>query len=268
MAWVQIGGPAQAVFAGAFGLFATNLYSADIFRYSGRPNEWTKVGGPGAAFAVGSRLWGLTPNRQAVMQFDGTGWVQIGGPAQTLYGGICGLYATSPDTGDIWKYNGRANDWRKVGGPGATFAVGNRLWGLTPNKQAVMEWNGHEWTQIGGPANNLYGGAFGLLATNPSTGDIWKYNGRPNDWTKAGGPGADFAGAHTIFGLTPDRSAIWRREYNPSTRTYDWRRVGDPAAAIAVWSSPLAGIDQETVVALNPDSRVVWAEQYEVHFPG
>ena len=50
-------------------------------------------------------VFGLSPNRQGVWQYDGSGtsWTQVGGPARAIYGG--GLYgevaATNPSTGDL-----------------------------------------------------------------------------------------------------------------------------------------------------------------------
>ena len=65
--------------------------------------------------------------------------------------------------------------------------------------------------QIGGPAGEIYGGGYGLVATNPSTGDLWRYLGTPQEWELIGSPGATFVvTGNTVVGLSPDRSAVWQ----------------------------------------------------------
>ncbi|MBR7827019.1 hypothetical protein KDK95_11945, partial [Actinospica sp. MGRD01-02] len=80
------------------------------------------------------------------------------------------------------------------------------VFALGPNDSYVAEWNGPGlgWTEIGGPANQLYVGSAGVFATDPSTGDISQYNGTPGSWTVIGGPGWTFAqsGGH-LFGVGP-----------------------------------------------------------------
>lgn len=80
------------------------------------------------------------------------------------------------------------------------------VFALGPNDGYVAEWNGsgQGWTEIGGPANQLYVGSAGVFATVPSTGDIAQYNGTPGSWTVIGGPGWTFAqsGGH-LYGVSP-----------------------------------------------------------------
>jgi hypothetical protein len=67
------------------------------------------------------------------------------------------------------------------------------------------------------------------VATNPSTGDLWRYLGTPQEWEQIGSPGATFVvTADTVFGLSPDRSAVWQYD---GTGAY-WTQVGSPAAEI------------------------------------
>jgi len=83
---------------------------------------WTKIGGPAHSLAIfANRLAALTPDKQAVYMRDPSSgeWKQIGGPAASLVGGAWDLYATSPGSGDLWRYDG--STWTKVGGPGAQF---------------------------------------------------------------------------------------------------------------------------------------------------
>ncbi|MER7789617.1 hypothetical protein [Streptomyces sp. NPDC097640] len=149
--WTRIGGPAENIYAGGAGLFATDPITGEIRKYDGEPDRWTEVGGPGAAFAVSDKhLYGLTPDRTAVHQWnDDTGdWTRIGGPAENIYAGGAGLFATDPITGKIRKYDGEPDRWTEVGGPGASFAVSDKhLYGLTPDRTAVYQWNDEDGTE-------------------------------------------------------------------------------------------------------------------------
>jgi hypothetical protein len=103
--------------------------------------------------------------------------------------------------------------------------------GLSPDRSAVWQYDGTgaSWTQVGGPAAEIYGGGYGLVATNPSTGDLWRYLGTPQEWEQIGSPGATFVvTAETVFGLSPDRSAVWQYDGTGAS----WTQVGGPAAEI------------------------------------
>jgi tetratricopeptide (TPR) repeat protein len=70
---------------------------------------WSKIGGPAHSLAIiANRLAALTPDKQAVYMRDPSSgqWQQIGGPAASLVGGAWDLYATSPGSGDLWRYDG------------------------------------------------------------------------------------------------------------------------------------------------------------------
>ncbi len=67
------------------------------------------------------------------------------------------------------------------------------------------------------------------MKTDPSTGDLWRYLGIPQEWELIGSPGATFVvTGDTVVGLSPDRSAVWR--YGGSG--VSWTQIGSPAAAI------------------------------------
>ena len=51
-------------------------------------------------------------------------WTEIGSPAATLIAGGNDLYATNPDTGDIWQWNGTPYEWTCIGTPGHMFVAG------------------------------------------------------------------------------------------------------------------------------------------------
>lgn len=205
--WTTIGGPASHLYAGGYGVFATDPNTGDIYRYNGTPMSWSRVGGPGAEFAVNATtLYGLAPDHSKVMQYTATGWIQIGGPAAHLYAGGGDLFATNPDTGNIYRYTGTPGNWVQVGGPGSEFAVNAiGLFGLAPDHSGVWQWTGSgtAWTQVGGPAAHLYAGGTDLYATDPNTGNINHYAGSSGFWTAAGGPGTAFAVTDTdLYGTS------------------------------------------------------------------
>jgi hypothetical protein len=189
-----------------------------------------------------STICAFTPDRGAVFRYDGApdAWTEIAGfQLSELYGGEFGLVGTAAASGDLLRWRRRLHAgvlhaWHPTGGPGATFAVtGDTVYGLTPNHGAVFRYDGPgpsdaatAWTQVGGGAAQLYGGSFGLVATDPTTGDLFRYLGSPGNWEFIGGPGAAFAvTADTVYGLTPDRSAVFRYDGFGSS----WTRVGGPA---------------------------------------
>ncbi|MFD9574908.1 hypothetical protein ACFWBI_34435 [Streptomyces sp. NPDC059982] len=228
--WEQISGPAGSVYAGRAGVFITRPdTNKQISRYNDETRAWEPIGDGSGSFAVtGDHLYHLTPD--GIGQWDGEDWTRIGGPAKNIYAGGAGLFATNPETGHIYKYDGKPNHWTEIGGPGATFASGHdRLYAIAPDHSAVYEWSGHgtEWARIGGPAQNIYAGGAGLFATNPETGHIYQYNGKPDQWTEIGGPGATFTVSDTqLYGLTPDRSATYRWDGQAG-----WTRIGGPENA-------------------------------------
>ncbi len=160
---------------------------------------------------------------------------------------------------------------------------------LSPDRSAVWQYDGTgaSWTQIGGPAGEIYGGGYGLVATNPSTGDLWRYLGTPQEWELIGSPGATFVvTGDTVVGLSPDRSAVWQYDGTGTS----WTQIGGPAGEIygggygLVATNPSTGdlwrylgtpleweligspgadfvVTGDTVVGLSPDRSAVW--QYD-----
>jgi hypothetical protein len=211
----------RTIYGGGYGLFATSAQTGDIYRWSpGGSNgywtgNWSQIGGPGAEFAVtDDGLYALAPDRLAVYRYSGSGmaWVRIGGPAAQIYGGSV-LLATSPGGAGVFRYQPGLGNWQHIGGPGAEFAStdGGVIYGLAPDRAAIYRYTGSgtAWDRVGGPAADIYGGSF-LLATSPSSGDVSEYQGETN-WLRIGGPGAEFVSdADSIYGLTPNRTAIYR----------------------------------------------------------
>ena len=112
MQWTKIGEQASGLWAGGSGLYATRGPGNDVHRYSLAGSLWTKVGGPGKAFAVddGGRLYGLSPQGASVHRNDGSWsnpatWSQIGSAAEAIFAGGSGrLFATAPGTCDLWAF--------------------------------------------------------------------------------------------------------------------------------------------------------------------
>ena len=123
------------------------------------------------------------------------------------------------------------------------------VFGLSPGGQAVWQYDGTgaSWTQVGGPAGEIFGGGYGLVATNPSTGDLWRYLGIPQEWELIGTPGASFAvTGDTVFGLSTDRQAVWQYDGTGAS----WTQVGGPAGEIFGGGYGL--------VATNPSTGDLW----------
>lgn len=245
--WKKVGDAAAALYGGGAGLFATSAADGSVLRYQppsagAAQGSWTPVGGPAAAFAVGrDKLYALAPDKSSVSEWDpSSGWRTVGGPAQDIYAGGAGLFATSP-AGDIYHYDrssqssvadavadavaGIASDrdrWTKIGGPGAEFVVDtDRLYGLAPDRSSVSEWTQAKgWRTIHGPAQHLYGGPEGMVMTKPGNGNVsarTMAGVTSVKWRTIGGPGASFLsvdsgplGSRTVLGVSPDRSAVFR----------------------------------------------------------
>jgi arabinan endo-1,5-alpha-L-arabinosidase len=157
-ALTAIGRPAANIYAGGYGVFATDPATGNINRYNGTPMNWTQIGGPGAEFAVNAvGLYGLAPDHSKVMQWSGSGtdWTQIGTEVAHLYAGGTDLYATDRTTGNIYHYSGSPNDWSRAGGPGTAFAVTDLY---RTSAAGTFELNGGAWPQIGPSAQTIVGG--------------------------------------------------------------------------------------------------------------
>ncbi|CAM04859.1 hypothetical protein A8924_6016 [Saccharopolyspora erythraea NRRL 2338] len=253
--WVQVGGPAARLFGGNRGLVATTPDTGDLFMYLNTPFSWAHIGGPGASFAVtGDSVYGLSkfPGGGGVFRYDGSGmsWTEIGSVAGEIYGGPWGLVATTPDTGDLFMYLNTPFSWAHIGGPGASFAVtGDSVYGLSkfPGGGGVFRYDGSgmSWTEIGSVAGEIYGGPWGLVATNPDNGELFGFQfhspednpDNPPQWRHIGGPGASFAvSLENIFGLStnPDGGGVFRFDGDPA----NWTRIGGPANSIvaALWT--------------------------------
>ncbi|MFF2174762.1 tectonin domain-containing protein [[Kitasatospora] papulosa] len=170
-------------------------------------------------------LYTLTADKSGLWKRGSDGWAPLSGAANAVYAGRAGVFTTADGDEQMRKYNAATNAWDPIGGATGQFAVtGKHLYRLVSD--GIGEWHGDTWTQIGGPARNIYAGRAGLFATNPHTGDLYKYDGKPHKWTRIGGPGAQFAVGHDhVYGITPDHTAVYEWSGNGA----DWTRIGGPA---------------------------------------
>ncbi|MEU9995437.1 phospholipase A2 [Streptomyces sp. NPDC050848] len=138
--WETVGGEAQRIYAGGAGLFATSFDGGNLWRYDFKPEHWTKVGGPGAEFVVGRDfVAGLAPDKSQIWMANHKGekWRRVSGPAQRIYGGTAGLFRIDDGTGNISEWKKSKKRWAVVGGPGYQFAVGKRVFGVSPNQREI-----------------------------------------------------------------------------------------------------------------------------------
>jgi len=181
--WTQIGGPASAIYGGGHVLLATNPDTGDLYLYTGTPMRWLKIGGPGKDFVVinSDNIVGLSPDSNGIWLYEGP-WIQIGGPAKEIYSSTTskGLYATNPETGDIYAYDFLEKEWTRIGGPGKMFAAtadNLNLYGLSNDGSIVWKYMGvpDDWEQIGGPAEEIYACGNSLYHISPVQRNLLHY---------------------------------------------------------------------------------------------
>jgi len=260
--WTQIRGPVQDVILGlntieSFPLiYVTDRATGDIESYDGV--SWNRVGGPGQMFAVAGAgtLYGLTLNGMQVKRFSGsaTGWAAVGGGAEEIFGAVDqhpgGLYATNPVSGDLMAYDG--SSWSKVSSAAEQFAFGSNgvIYRIDDGGGAVSRYHrlSGQWTQIGGPAGEIYAAANSLYATNPQSGDLYQYDDSASSWTRIGGAGKMFAVGDDdhLYGLAPDGGAVFQYLGVPNR----WMEIGGAADAIYAIG--------DTLVATQPNTHELW----------
>ncbi|WP_412079464.1 phospholipase A2 (plasmid) [Streptomyces xanthophaeus] len=241
--WNQVFGPAKKIHSGGGTLYATdqagNPWKFDPqLGHAARYGAWTQIGGPGLDFvATDQSFFGLGPDRK-VHQYQGKPgqWQTVRSQATAqIYGGHT-LLATASATGNVSKYDGKAEKWTQIGGPGLQFASTDRnIFGLGPDRK-VHRYQGKpgQWQTVRSQATGqIYGGGT-LFATDTSaghaTGDVSKYDGKAEKWTKIGGPGATFTtNGDRIYGLSPDRKAVFQYTGKPGNWTSLGAPLGTPA---------------------------------------
>ncbi|ARF83348.1 phospholipase A2 [Kitasatospora aureofaciens] len=285
--WIKIGDGAARIYASEDTVYATDPGNGDIRRYDSATDSWTRIGGPGADFAATAKhLYGISPDHSAVYEYTGRGdtWTKVGGPADRLYTytgetpamklnpkvvpgtpSDSPLYATQHGTGDIYRYDGHATAWTRLGGPGAEFAVtDNNLYRLAADHSGVAEYTGpgDKWKAVRAERTEHLYAANTLYATD-GTGGIVKYNGHPNRWNPIGQPGAVFAtsGDH-LYGLTPDGSALY--EYTGKEAV--WTNHGAAPAQPASPEERKAHLRELTQP--GPAATEAWNQERAAHLAG
>lgn len=104
-AWYKEGGPAGDIFVSRTELFATNPTSGDMLVRG--TTGWKKIGGPGKQFALDhhGHVYALSVDGAAVYRWSGTPnqWTKIGGAASAIVAGWDGLlFALNPTTSELW----------------------------------------------------------------------------------------------------------------------------------------------------------------------
>lgn len=271
--WIKIWGPTEFVIVdGETGTvyakpaLGTSI-TQGIYRWEGIPNVWTPLGMQAKKCVVSgwkpnNALYCLT-EEGIVYKFKGAqnSWESLGGPsigkASDIFGGPDQLLAVG--TGaikDIYRWDEISKSWIKIGGPGKSFIVGRssdpefkiQVYGQSPDDAAsdingIYQWSG-AWQKRGGPAGSIYISQSTLFATNPQSGDMMSLT--PTGWKRVGGSGNMFATDHKghLFGLSPDKSAVYRWTGTPN----NWEKIGGSADKI------FAGWDR-MLFATNPDSK-------------
>jgi hypothetical protein len=239
--WRQIGGPAAEIYGRRGHLAATDPNTGNVWVDEG--GVWTQFGGPGEEFAWddAGHLYGLSPTGVFVW-IGGQSWAQIGGPAGRIYaGGNQRLYATNPQSGQMYSYNSTNGQWTQIGGPSGELAFGwatDSLGNLYANGGiagtnigGVLLWaGGTNWTKLGNAAGQIFAGG-GLVAIDGQTGNVNNYNPTTKTWSQIGPPGGEkyaiAADDHFIYRQTSSGLFIW-------SGGLSWTQIGGPAADFAV----------------------------------
>ncbi len=86
--WTWLSPAVWDLYVGGGNVYATDFWTQDISRYDASSNDWVRVGGPGAEFAVDASgtLYGLSPSRDAIYRLNNSGqWRWVGGPAAHIF---------------------------------------------------------------------------------------------------------------------------------------------------------------------------------------
>lgn len=181
-----------------------------------------------------------TPDARAVYVYTGgTSWRQVASAPQAgayreLHGGGVGLVTTFGPNRAIFQHIGNGA-WRNltptgVPGTGSIALTAEGIYAVLSGR--VYRHSGAtsgSWTEIGANAGRLYGGRYGLVATDPTTGSLFRYLGTPHNWQHIGGPGAMFAvTADSVYGLNPNKSGVYRYDGHGTS----WTHVGNAAGEI------------------------------------
>lgn len=201
---------------------------------------------------AGSTVCSLARDGSKVNRWNGNSWVGIGDAASNIYSAGNGVLATTPINDQVFHYNPSTQNWRLLGSGGAKFvATASAYYRLTSSRNAVERYSfsANSWTNIGGPASNIYGGGDdSFFAVNPGNNEIWQYFSNGNRWSKVGGGGADFAvdGNGVLYGVSTPKDALYQYTGNSDV----WTKIGDATSRV------FAG--RYGVFAVNVGNTEIW----------
>jgi hypothetical protein len=196
-------------------------------------HEQNRSSNPAACPEIGLTFRGVTPyDSLSVMQYDfcpdRTGVVPEVISQRDMEGAIAlydapthvvtspsELYARHMGTGNIHRRSFQGS-WTKVGSPVRMMIKvrgQNGVYVLAKDGQSVkyLDFASTAWTQVGGPAGQIFDCAGRLCATNPNNGDVLEYSTIGKTWTLIGGPGRKFVTSGTLFALSPDSQLLMER---------------------------------------------------------
>ena len=185
---------------------------------------------------VGSTLYGLATDKSGVYRFSGTPnvWTKVGGPAGTLYGGKAGLLATSPDNSNVYRYDAGSGTWSWIGASGESFVVTDTMiYRLDKGKNSVSAYPGSPsttWIKVRNTyTTQIYGGGSTLLATGANNNWVWRYKGA-GSWEAIGvGAGSYAVSGNIIYSLNKAGTAVYRYNGDPGS----WTQIGGLAVSIS-----------------------------------
>lgn len=246
---VKLPGPENTATPPENVVYATEYLGGDIYVNTG-VWQWNKIGGPGRQFVThGNILYGLSPDRSGVYRYTGMPgqWTHVGGPALRLYGGLAGLFAVAPDSGDIVGLDCTCggvfrSGWLRIGGPANSFAVASRyLYSLSINSEVFrFDFNMMQWSQIGDRASleranivmQIYAGGNKLYASTsdgPHEGDLYEYDDQASTWKKIF---FNWGGTFAVEQLDGHIYSVGRGCVLKYEKPFDWRPMGSPAESI------------------------------------
>jgi hypothetical protein len=246
-------------------LFATDKATGDLYSYNAVSHGWTRASGPAKSFvSSGEGLYKLSSDGGATSRYiTPDNWEFIpGGSALNLIGGGNKLYCTKGPNRDLYEFTGSSFKLIKDG-RAKVFAAGGCAYTENPpewygficriDDSGVWKYRGLSdstpvWEKIGGPAKLLYVGVQSVFATDPVTGNIFRWR-TGTDWEQVGYSGKMWAiditsnigitreFEETLYGLIPSGNDIYRWNGNPDPD--DWTKVNTNALNNA---KPLRGI--------------------------
>jgi hypothetical protein len=246
----------QNLLDGTTRLFATDKATGDLYSYNAVSHGWTRASGPARSFvSSGDGLYRLSSDGRTTSRYiTPDNWESIsGGSALSLIGGGNKLYALKGANRDLYVFTG--SSFRLIrDGRGTEFAAGGCEYTENPpewygfickingtrDDLGVWKYKGLSdstpvWKKIGGPAKLLYVGVQSVFATDPVTGNIFRYR-TGTDWEQVGYDGKMWAidittnmrppsreFRETLYGLIPSGNEIYQWGGKPDPD--DWTRI-------------------------------------------